>query len=85
MAVKIRLARIGRKSVPMCRIVAIDSRRKRDGGALEILGTYNLLSGEMVQLHADRIQAWVDQGAVKSDAFKKIEKKYKDSSAALAK
>ena len=35
MAVKIRFSRIGKKHAPVYRIVAIDSRRKRDGKYLE--------------------------------------------------
>ncbi|KKR97332.1 MAG: 30S ribosomal protein S16 [candidate division TM6 bacterium GW2011_GWE2_41_16] len=76
MAVKIRLSRVGRKHVPFYRIVAIDERRKRDGGSLEVLGTYNALTREIIQYHAERIQAWVAQGAIKTDAVKKIEKLY---------
>ena len=79
MAVKIRISRIGTKHAPMFRIVAIDSRRKRDGAALEILGTYNPVNGAIVQFHGDRIQAWVDQGAVMTDAVKKIQKIYRQS------
>ena len=41
MAVKIRFARVGKKHAPIYKIVAIDSRRKRDGMFLEDLGTYN--------------------------------------------
>ena len=36
MAVKIRLSRIGKIHSPIYRIVAIDSRKKRDGEALDI-------------------------------------------------
>lgn len=79
MAVKIRISRVGTKHAPMFRIVAIDSRRKRDGAALEILGTYNPLTGSIVQFHADRINAWVAQGAEMTDAVKKIQKQYQQT------
>ena len=39
--VKIRLLRAGAKKRPFYRIVAMDERRKRDGRALEFLGTYD--------------------------------------------
>ena len=55
MAVRIRLARMGKKKAPMYRIVAIDKRNKRDGAFLENLGTYNPLSGELVQFHAEKL------------------------------
>lgn len=77
MAVKIRLSRVGKIHSPVYRIVAIDSRKKRDGEALEILGTYNPLSGEIVQYHADRINDWVSKGAIMLDSVKKLERKYK--------
>ena len=79
MAVKIRLSRIGKKNAPFYRIVAIDSRRKRDGKSLEILGTYNPLSGEIVQFHDEQISAWVKQGAIMSDAVKRLQKVYRTS------
>lgn len=84
MAVKIRVARIGTKHAPIFRIVAIDSRRKRDGAALEILGTYNPVSGQVVQWHEDRINAWLAQGAIMSDAVKKIQKNNRKSSEAAS-
>jgi small subunit ribosomal protein S16 len=76
MAVKIRLARTGKKNAPFYRIVAIDSRRKRDGKSLEILGAYNPLRGEIIHLHTDRIQAWVNTGAIVTDAVKRLQKMY---------
>ena len=41
MAVAIRLARHGKKGVPIYRVVATDKENKRDGKFLAILGTYN--------------------------------------------
>ncbi len=77
MAVKIRLSRIGKTHTPVYRIVAIDSRSKRDGAALEILGTYNPLSGQLVQFHEERINDWVSKGAVVTDAVKRLQKLHK--------
>jgi small subunit ribosomal protein S16 len=74
MAVKIRLSRIGKKNAPFYRIVALDSRRKRDGASLEILGTYNPLTGELVQFNAERINAWIKLGAIPSLAVKRLSK-----------
>lgn len=76
MSVRIRLARIGKKKAPFFRIVAIDKRNKRDGEYLENLGTYNPLTGEFVQFHADKIQAWVDKGAVLSETVVKLQKQF---------
>ena len=41
MAVKIRLHRMGAKKNPFYRIVAIDSRKSRDGEYIEQIGYYN--------------------------------------------
>lgn len=82
MAVKIRLSRIGKKNSPIWRIVAIDSRKKRDGAFLENLGTYNPLTQTLVQFHADRVMDWVSKGAVCSETVTKLVKLNKKSSSA---
>jgi len=74
MAVKIRFTRIGKKHAPAYRIVAVDSRKKRDGEYLENLGTYNPLTKEIVQWHADRIQYWESVGAIVTDSVKRLQK-----------
>ena len=55
MAVRLRLSRIGRKKVPFFRIVAIDSKKSRDGQALDILGTYNGLTGEVLNFNFEKV------------------------------
>lgn len=82
MAVTIRLSRIGKIHSPVYRIVAIDARKKRDGEALDILGTYNPLTGEIVQYHEERINDWISKGALVTDAVKKIQKLHKKSASA---
>lgn len=76
MAVKIRVSRIGKKHVPFFRIIAIDSRKKRDGEFLENLGTYDVHNDEFVQFHAERINDWIVKGAVVTDSVKKLQNKY---------
>ncbi len=74
MSVKIRFSRIGSKNRPYWRIVAMDSRKKRDGACLEDLGTYDPLKHEIVLLNKDRIQEWVNKGAECSPAVIKLMK-----------
>lgn len=63
----IRLQRIGRKNDPSFRVVLTDSKNAaKSGKFLEILGSYNLKSGEVV-FKADRIKHWVGNGAQVSD------------------
>ena len=56
-AVHIRLTRVGATRRPAYRVIAIDSRRSRDGRALEILGYYNPLTDPVtVKLDDERIK-----------------------------
>lgn len=73
MAVKIRLKRMGSKKRPFFRIVAMDSRTKRDGGSLEIIGTYNPIK-EPVELDIDEEIAlkWLKVGAEPSDTARSL-------------
>jgi small subunit ribosomal protein S16 len=62
--VKIRLARFGKKKQASYRIVAADSRAKRNGRFLEVLGFYNPKADPFVlTLKKDRIKHWLSVGA----------------------
>jgi len=67
MALKIRLARQGRKKAPYYSIVVADARAPRDGNFIEKLGTYDPRqpkeSGNRVTLNAERITYWMSVGA----------------------
>jgi small subunit ribosomal protein S16 len=66
---------VGATKRPSYRVVAIDSRRPRDGRALEILGFYNPLTDPAtVQIDADRLKAWIDKGASPSETVVKLMK-----------
>lgn len=70
--VKLRLARLGRKNRPFYRIVAVDSREKRDGRYLENLGWYDPLQkdpGKKVNLQLERYKHWVSLGAQPSETL----------------
>ncbi|MBI2593415.1 30S ribosomal protein S16 [Candidatus Daviesbacteria bacterium] len=73
MAVKIRLMRIGTNRQPFYRVVAVDGRKKRTGGYLELLGTYNpLTEPKEINLDQGKIDAWIKKGAVPSYGFLRI-------------
>ena len=73
MAVHIRMTRVGRKKQPYYRIVAIDSRKPRDGDSLEVLGHYNPnTQPETVEVDNDRVLFWLKQGAVPSDTVRTL-------------
>jgi small subunit ribosomal protein S16 len=77
MAVRLRLSRIGKKHAPIFRVVAVDSRKKRDSDYLENLGTYNPMTDEYVQFHVERIEAWFEKGALPTDSVKKLYRRFK--------
>ncbi|MDO8515410.1 MAG: 30S ribosomal protein S16 [bacterium] len=64
MAVKIRLARYGKTGKPTYRVVAIDEQKKRNGRAIEFLGTHEpTLNPSKTVLKMDRIKYWLSVGA----------------------
>ncbi len=76
MPVKIRLARHGAKKRPFYRIVVADSEAPRDGRFLETVGTYNPLHDPAeVTFKSDRIQYWIDKGAIPTDTVKSLIRK----------
>jgi len=73
LATKIRLKRIGRRNRPFYRLIVIDSRKKRDGAAIEQVGWYNPIADEnSYDIKGDRVLHWLGEGAIPSDAVKKI-------------
>ena len=64
--VKIRLKRLGYKKNPSYRIVAIDSRSKREGAPIEELGYYNPKTKEM-KLNVEKAKTRLSQGAQASE------------------
>jgi small subunit ribosomal protein S16 len=73
LAVRIRLTRVGATKRPSYRVVAIDSRRPRDGRSLEILGFYDPLTDPAtVKIDAERLNAWIAKGALPSETVGKL-------------
>nr|YP_010902774.1 ribosomal protein S16 [Hypnea nidulans]WCH54629.1 ribosomal protein S16 [Hypnea nidulans] len=60
--IKIRLKKFGRKKQPSYRIITIDSRKKRDGKAIEEVGFYNPLT-KQGKFDIDLINKRLKQGA----------------------
>lgn len=73
MATVVRLTRAGRTKKPFYRIVVTDSRKRRDGNWIEILGYYNPLTNpETIKFDAERLTYWKSVGAKLSDRVAKI-------------
>ena len=73
MAVKLRLTRMGRKKRPYYRIVAVDSRSRRDGQYIEAVGTYNPLT-HPATVEVDHALAlkWLGHGAEATDTVRSL-------------
>ena len=64
MAVKIRLARGGKKKSPFYRIVVAKDTSPRDGSFIEVLGTYNpCTTPAQISIDKERAQSWLQKGA----------------------
>lgn len=72
---RIRLKRLGRKQQPHYRLVVIDSKKRRDGRALEEVGFYNPLNKE-VKLELMQIQSRIRNGAQMSNTVRNIVKTF---------
>ncbi len=73
MAVKIRLARHGKKGFAFYHIVVADSRSPRDGKFIEKLGTYNPNTNPAsIELNFDHALSWLQKGAQPTDTAKSI-------------
>ncbi len=71
MAVKIRLARRGRKKLARYDVVVADARSPRDGKFIEKIGTYDPLTvPATINLSDDRAFEWLMNGAQPSDTVK---------------
>ncbi|MHA8086379.1 30S ribosomal protein S16 [Aquirufa sp. Wall-65K1] len=73
MAVKIRLARRGRKKLAIFDLVVADARAPRDGRFIEKIGTYNPNSNPAtIVLNDAKALKWVMNGAQPTDTAKAI-------------
>ncbi|MGI8908229.1 MAG: 30S ribosomal protein S16 [Candidatus Sumerlaeaceae bacterium] len=75
MAVKIRLARVGRRKSPAYRVVVADSHKPRDGRFIEILGFYQPVGETKIQVDAEKAVKWLKVGAQPSDTVRSIFRK----------
>lgn len=71
--VKLRLRRIGRKKLPLYKIVAADSRAPRDGRFIEAVGNYDPNNNPpMIEVQEDRVLHWLKTGAQPTDTVKNL-------------
>lgn len=71
--VKIRLTRKGAKKKPFYRVIVADSRVRRDGPFLEIIGTYNPMTDPSdINIDIERAKYWLGVGAQPSSTVTKL-------------
>jgi small subunit ribosomal protein S16 len=85
MAVTIRLQRFGAKKRPYYRIVATDSRNKRDGRFLEQVGTYDPMQNPgAITFKSERLEHWLSVGARPSDTAASLIRRFRRETPAVA-
>jgi len=73
MAVKIRLARRGRKKKPFYHIIVADARSPRDGKFIEKIGIYNpMTKPATIDLDRDKAFEWINKGAQPTETARAI-------------
>ena len=64
MAVKIKLQRLGKIRTPQYRVVIADSRTRRDGKEIEVIGRYQpKQEPSLIDIDSERAQYWLSVGA----------------------
>jgi len=72
-AVKIKLKRLGKIREPYYRIVVADARTKRDGRAIEEIGSYNPKADpSVIEVNSERVQHWLSVGAQPTDPVRHL-------------
>jgi small subunit ribosomal protein S16 len=75
MATRIRLRRVGRKKLPLYRIVVAEQTAPRDGRFIDILGTYDPRGesfADKVTLDADKARDWIKRGATPTETVESL-------------
>jgi small subunit ribosomal protein S16 len=72
-SVKIRLQRVGTKKKPFYRVVAIDSRKKRDGRVIEFIGRYQpIVKDKQFDVDEEKVLKWLGLGAQPTDTIQQL-------------
>lgn len=73
MALKIRLTRIGSRHRPFFRLAVVDSRARRDGRSVSVLGYYNPLSQpHQLKVHQEEVIEWLKKGAQPTETARSL-------------
>ncbi len=73
MAVKIKLTRLGKIRNPQYRIAVADSRTRRDGRSIEVIGRYHPKEEpSLIEINSERAQYWLGVGAQPTEPVLKL-------------
>lgn len=73
MSVTIRLARIGKRNAPAYKVVVANTRDKRNGRFLDVLGHYNPSHNPvLLDIDTKKVDEWKGKGALITDAVTKL-------------
>lgn len=73
MAVKIKLARLGKIRNPQYRISVADARTRRDGRSIEVIGRYHPKEDpSLIEIDSERAQYWLSVGAQPTEPVLKL-------------
>ncbi len=73
MAVKIKLARLGKIRNPQYRIAVADARTRRDGRSIEVIGRYHPKEDpSLIEIDSERAQYWLSVGAQPTEPVLKL-------------
>lgn len=71
MALKIKLSRFGTTHTPAYRIVVAEARSRRDGAAVEQIGSYQPRSSRQpYSVDLPRAEYWISKGALPTDTVR---------------
>lgn len=83
MALKIRLTKVGSVHQPLYRVVVAEARSRRDGAAVENLGTYRPGDkGSPINVNMERVEYWLSKGAKPTNTMHSMIKKARRAAAA---
>ena len=74
MSTRIRLRKVGRKKVPLYRIVVSERTAPRDGRFLEVLGTYDPKQegAKKVTVDVEKAKDWLARGATPTETVEAL-------------
>jgi len=73
MAVKIKLTPLGKIRNPQYRIAVADSRTRRDGRSIEVIGRYHPKEDpSLIEINSERAQYWLSVGAQPTEPVLKL-------------